>query len=202
MNVRMFCAHSLGLAVFLFLFSFSLKAQEAKLFNGFDGGMMLHTGYLYGNFPQLGYPVSGAPFGIGGVIRIHLGNHWRVGGEGYVSTLNQRGNGSYVKYGWGGLLGDFYWTFGRFMPYAGLTLGGGANTNLLIMSKKTDDWKPLENSYYNRQGFFALDPYIGCDYIVSEKFHLTLKADWLNCFSRSGKIPSGPRLYIGFIFYH
>ena len=53
MNVRMFCARSLGLAVLLFLLPSSLKAQEAKLLNGFDGGMMLHTGYLYGNFPQL-----------------------------------------------------------------------------------------------------------------------------------------------------
>ena len=95
----------------------SLFAQEKKLFNGFDGGMMVHTGYLKGNFQQLEHPVSGMPFGIGGVIRAHLGNHWRIGGEGYVSTLKQSGNGSYVKYGWGGLLGDFYWVIGRFVPY-------------------------------------------------------------------------------------
>lgn len=74
------------------------------------------------------------PFGIGGVIRVHLGDHWRVGSEGYVSTIKQANNGSYVKYGWGGLL--------------------------------------------------------------------TLKADWLNCINAKYRIPSGPRLYVGFIFNH
>lgn len=163
---------------------------------------MVHTGYLKGNFRQLDYPVSGMPFGIGGVIRAHLGEHWRIGSEGYVSTLKQSGNGSYIKYGWGGLLGDFYWIIGRFMPYAGLTIGGGASTNLLIMGEKAGDWKPVENTYYNRKAFLALDPFIGCDYIISEAFHLTLKADWLNCINSDHVIPSGPRLYLGFIFHH
>lgn len=74
------------LAVVLIMSSMNLPAQEKKLFNGFDGGMMIHTGYIFGNFRQSDYPVSGMPFGMGG------------------------------------LLGDFYWIFGRFMPYIGLTL--------------------------------------------------------------------------------
>lgn len=184
------------------LMSMSLFAQEKKLFNGFDGGMMVHTGYLKGDFQQLEHPVSGMPFGIGGVIRAHLGNHWRIGGEGYVSTLKQSGNGSYVKYGWGGLLGDFYWVIGRFVPYVGITIGGGVDTNLIIKGENAGDWEPVGNTYYNRNAFFALDPFIGCDYIVSDAFHLTLKADWLNCVNRNLTIPSGPRLYLGFIFYH
>lgn len=189
-------------AVLLLTFSSSLMASEAKLLNGFDGGMMLHTGYIGGNFPNLGRNVSGAPFGIGGVIRMHLGEHWRIGTEGYVSTLKQFHNGSYVKYGWGGILGDFHWRLGRFIPYAGLTVGGGVNTNLLIKGEKPGDWQPLEDTYYNRKGFFALDPFVGCDYVVSEAFHLTLKADWLNCICKGDRIPSGPRVYVGFIFYH
>ena len=40
--------------------------------------------------------------GIGGVIRLHFGENFRVGSEGYVSTLTQLDNGSYLKYGWGG----------------------------------------------------------------------------------------------------
>lgn len=177
-------------------------ARGKKTVSGFDGGMMLHTGYIKGSFPQVDYPFSGAPFGIGGVIRVHIGEHWRIGSEGYVSTLSLLKNGSYAKYGWGGLLGDFYWRFGRFVPYAGLTAGGGANTNLLIMGEKQEEWEPVENTYYNKQGFFALDPFIGCDFVVSEAFHLTLKTDWLNCINKTYRIPSGPRLYLGFIFYH
>ena len=119
-----------------------------------------------------------------------------------MSALSQLNNGSYVKYGWGGLLGDFYWRLGRFIPYVGLTIGGGTNTNLLILGEKQGIWEPVENTYYNKRGFFALDPFLGCDFVVSESFHLTLKTDWLNCINKTYRIPSGPRLYLGFIFYH
>ena len=87
------------LAVCCLLQTFTLTAQEKKVLRGFDGGMMVHTGYLSGQLDAIGYEAKGAPLGIGGVIRLHLGEHFRVGGEGYVSTLSQRSNGSYLKYG-------------------------------------------------------------------------------------------------------
>ena len=93
-------------AICLLIF-LSASAQEKKLLRGFDGGMMVHTGFLTGNLNAIDYTAKGAPMGIGGVIRLHLGDHFRIGSEGYVSTLSQRGNGSYLKYGWGGLLADF-----------------------------------------------------------------------------------------------
>lgn len=193
----------LFLSILLTVFAISnLYAQEEKLFQGFDGGMMVHTGFISGSIPGLGYEAKGMPAGIGGVIRLHLGEHFRVGSEGYVSTLKQRGNGSYVKYGWGGILADFCWRFGRLMPYAGLTVGGGSNSYLLMTGEQVPEGKPLQQSYFHKRGFFALDPFVGCDYIVSEAFHLTLKADWLQCIKKGYDIPSGPKLYIGFIFYH
>ena len=54
---------------------------------GFDGGMMVHTGYLSGRLDAIGYEAKGFPMGIAGVIRLHLGDHFRLGSEGYVSTL-------------------------------------------------------------------------------------------------------------------
>ena len=69
-------------------------AQDQKAIRGFDGGMMLHSGYISGNLDGIGYKAKGAPKGIGGVIRMHLGDHFRVGTEGYVSTVDQRCNGS------------------------------------------------------------------------------------------------------------
>ncbi len=186
----------------LSLYSFNTMAQGSGIVKGFDGGMMLHTGFVKGDFPQLAHTVSGMPFGIGGVIRVHVGGHWRVGSEGYVSTIKQSNNGSYVKYGWGGLLGDYYWQAGHFMPYAGLTIGGGVNTNLLMKGDPVPDWEPVDDAYFNKQAFLAIDPFIGCDYIVSDAFHLTLKTDWLNCINGKYRMPSGPRLYLGFIFYH
>ncbi len=184
------------------LLTLTASAQEKKLIRGFDGGMMLHTGFLKGTLDPIGYDTKGAPMGIGGAIRLHLGEHFRVGGEGYISTLNQRGNGSYLKYGWGGLLADVYTVVGRLQPYAGLTLGGGAMTTLLMMENPASDWAPIDGTRYHRQGFMAIDPFVGCDFIVSGPMHLTVKLDYLCALSQSRLLPHGPRIYFGFLFYH
>lgn len=180
----------------------SAPAQEKKILNGFDGGMMVHTGYLSGMLDAMGYQAKGAPMGIGGVIHLHLGDHIRIGTEGYMSTLRQRGNGSYLKYGWGGLLADYYTVLGRFQPYAGLTLGGGAMTTLLMFEEPASAWAPIGDTRYHKQGFLAIDPFAGCDFIVAGPMHLTLKVDYLCALSDAKLLPHGPRIYIGFLFYH
>ena len=43
----------------------SASAQEKKVLRGFDGGMMVHTGYLTGNLNAIDYTAKGAPMGIG-----------------------------------------------------------------------------------------------------------------------------------------
>ncbi len=189
-------------AALCLLLTVAAGAQEKKLFRGFDGGMMVHTGYLSGTLDAIGYEAKGAPAGIGGVIRLHLGNHVRIGSEGYVSTLSQLGNGSYLKYGWGGLLVDVYTVRGRFQPYAGLTLGGGAMTSLLMMETPASAWAPIAGTRYHKQGFMAIDPFAGCDFIVSGPMHLTVKVDYLCALSHSQLLPRGPRVYFGFLFYH
>ena len=189
------------MAICLLVF-LSASAQEKKVLRGFDGGMMVHTGFLTGNLNAIDYTAKGAPMGIGGVIRLHLGDHFRIGSEGYVSTLSQRGNGSYLKYGWGGLLADFYTVLGRFQPYGGITLSGGAMTTLLMMKEPVSAWAPIDGTRYHKQGFMAIDPFIGCDFIVSGPMHLTLKLDYLCAISKSELLPNGPRIYLGFLFYH
>ena len=84
------------LIILLTITTLSGFAQEKQLF---DGGMMLHAGYLNGNIKALDYNTKGMTYGIGGMLRFHIGNHLRVGGEGYVSNLSQMGNGSYVRMG-------------------------------------------------------------------------------------------------------
>lgn len=184
------------------LLTVAATAQQKKSLRGFDGGMMVHSGYLSGNLDAINYQAKGAPLGIGGVIRLHLGEHFRLGSEGYVSTLSQLDNGSYLKYGWGGLLADVYTVIGRFQPYAGLSLGGGSMTSLLMMEAPSSDWAPIDGTYYHKQGFMAVDPFVGCDFIVSGPMHLTLKLDYLCALSQSGLLPHGPRVYVGFLFYH
>lgn len=194
----------IALATICLLVTVAAVAQEPekkKILRGFDGGMMVHSGYLFGNLDGAGYYAKGAPFGIGGVIRLHFGEHFRLGSEGYLSTLRQRGNGSYLKYGWGGLLADFYTVLGRFQPYGGLTIGGGAMTTLLMSENPESAWAPINNTRYNKQGFLSVDPFVGFDVIIIGPLHITFKVDYLCPISKSKLLPHGPRAYIGFLFY-
>lgn len=176
---------------------------KAKVLTGFNGGMMLHTGYLYGTIPEIGYKAQGAPFGLGGTLRLQLGQHWMIGGEGYVSTLRQMHNGSYIKYGWGGVLGEFYWAFRHVMPYVGLTVGGGKQTTLLLFDGTSSDWTSENDAVFHKQGFCTLTPFVGCDFIATKFLHLTLKADWMTTIADKKLLePTGPRFYVGLIFYH
>lgn len=164
---------------------------------------MLHSGYLRGKIIPLNYKAEGSPFGIGGVIRLHLGKSWRVGTEGYMSKLSQMGNGSNIKYFWAGLLADYRLHFGDFALYGGLTLGAGTITHLLMFEEPLREWDPIDNTIYQKGSFWAVDPFIGGEYALSEAMRLTLKVDYLNAISNhSTSIPLGPRLYIGFIFSH
>ncbi len=178
-------------------------STRRKVVHGFDGGMMLHAGYLMGNIAPIGYQAKGFTFGIGGVIRVHLGDHWMLGSEGYMSSMAQLKNGSYIKWGWGGILGEFYWAFKKVMPYVGLTVGGGSMTTFLMFDGDSGDWQYEANAIFNKQTFLAVTPFIGCDFIVGKALHLTLKMDCLNSIGKSGLLrPLGPRLYFGVIFYH
>lgn len=191
--------------LFVLLFFSNIFAQERteKLVRGYGGGMMIHTGFLFGSVQPIGYKASGAPIGLGGTLRVQLGNHLMVGGEGYVSTLHQMKNGSYLKYGWGGILVQYFWQCNKVMPYLGLTVGGGAQTSFLMFDGNQNDWELEENVVFHKQGFMALTPFAGCDFILTKTLRLTLKVDWLNTFGRSGyRMPTGPRLYFGILFYH
>ena len=179
------------------------ETGKPKVLNGFSGGMMLHTGYLFGEMPEIGYTAKGAPFGLGGKICIHLGQHWMIGSEGYASTLRQMHNGSYIKYGWGGILGEFYWAFPHVMPYVGLTVGAGAQSTFLLFEGNSTDWTAENNAIFHKQSFCAITPFIGCDFILTKLLHLTLKTDWMNTLSHKRLMePTGPRFYVGLIFYH
>lgn len=176
--------------------------ERRRIVQGFDGGMMVHTGYLRGSLDQIGYDAKGLPVGIGGVLRLHLGKHFRVGGEAYMSNLNQKRNGSKLKYFWGGLVLDTYMNIGRLQPYLGFTVGGGAMTTLLMTERPESAWAPVDGTFYNKQGFFAVDPFVGFDVTIIGPVHLTLKADYLFPVNDWKLLPHGPRVYLGIIFHH
>lgn len=167
----------------------------------FDGGMMVHTGYLQGYYNAVDYNAKGMTFGLGGVLRFHLGNHLRLGGEGYVSTLHQMKNGSYIRTSWGGVLMDAYWMFGRWQPYVGLTVGGGRTSSLLLIEGSSEDWVPETDVIVHNEAFFCLDPNIGVEFALTPAVHLTFKTDWLIPLP-TREMPSGARFYLGVVFSH
>ena len=78
------------------LIIFPFTHSQAQNLQRFDGGMMIHTGYLHGNLTALNHKAEGMTFGLGGVLRYHLGNHFRLGGEGYV-TIGNSGDGNLMR---------------------------------------------------------------------------------------------------------
>ncbi len=187
-------------------------AQEAtKVYQGFSGGMMLHAGYLSGINDNAPVSPQGLTKGIGGAMRVHLWDHLRVGMEGYVSTLNSSSSdardlladGSYIRTGFGGLVADLCWREGKWWPYVGAGVGGGAMRGLYILAGNQDDWLPEPQALFNKQSFFYVLPYVGMDFCMTPKMHLTFKADWmLALHDGSLLMPTGPRIYFGFMFCH
>ena len=183
-----------------------VQAQDKKFIKGFSGGMMVHTGYQFGGDNPYNYNPKGTTFGIGGVARVHLTEHFRTGFEGYMSKMglaNSLVKGSNNKVFWTGLLADWYWKKGRFYPYVGTSVGGGVETAYYMFEGNSKDWLPETNAVYNKQPFFAIDPFCGCDLALGEALRLTVKLDWLLAIRKNGlNRPMGPRLYFGFIFAH
>ena len=204
--VKFDCMKRILLVIFIFLSLSVFSQNEEKFFNGYDGGMMIHAGYVSKNIAPVDFKAEGVTKGIGGAIRFHFGKHYRIGTEGYVSTLSLKKDlvkGSYIKTFWAGLTNDFYWQFGKFMPYVGLSVGGGTLTDCFIFEGDNHDWIPESNVIINKTAFVAIDPYIGCDYSLTDALHLTFKIDYLNGFNKSElHLPTGPRFYIGAIFFH
>jgi hypothetical protein len=164
-----------------------------------------------------GLPKGGFCYGIGGALRIHLINHIHVGGEGFVSTMPLMGTGSKVRSGWGGAFCDVYTTWGKVRPLVGMTIGGGATSRLyvpkqaaVVVSTASDNM--IYNAAYTKTPFFLLDPYIGLEIGLKGHDAVLIRIDYMLPFGKnSSKLtdnvkwsnflsPSGPRLYIGFMF--
>lgn len=192
--------------ILLMLVTAVSSAEEKKVIKGFSGGMMVHGGYVYGCDNPYGLDISSPTFGIGGCAKLHFTDHFRAGFEGYFSTAplyDRVASGSHNKLFWTGALADFFWPCGKLIPYVGTTVGGGMETAFYMFDGNKHDWKPENKAVFNKQPFFALDPYVGVEYAVGKALRLTLKADWLLAINSQGlNMPMGPRIYFGFIFAH
>ena len=167
---------------------------------------MVHSGYQFGGDNPYGINISSPTFGMGGCAKLHFTDHFRAGFEGYFSSAPVRNgvqSGSHNKLFWTGVLADFFCKRGKFVPYAGATLGGGMETSFYLFEGNKYDWEMESQVVLHKQPFFAVDPYVGVEYKVGRALRLTLKADWLLAINSSGlNWPMGPRVYFGCIFAH
>lgn len=207
------------LIIAFLLTSFVVAAEEnVSVYQGFSGGMMAHAGYLFGvdkNAPSTSTGLlcspQGASFGLGGSLRVNLWKHLRVGGEGFVATMNSSTtnmknilkDGSYIRTGWGGAIIDACWRQQNVWPYIGASFGGGARRALYILDGDQEDWAPEANAVFHKQSFFYVLPYVGMDWCLTHKVHMTFRLDWMIAFHKSEILqPSGPRILVGFMFCH
>lgn len=193
----------------LLLLSLNLHPAQAQdqsskfKYQGFSGGMMVHAGYLQNDLiPIPGKEISAMTTGIGGALRLHFGDHFRIGTEGYSSNAKLWDNTSYVHCGWGGLLVDFPFTFNRWTLVGGLTVGGGGSKGVYMLEGDSADWKPEPELYYHKSAYFMMDPYAAVEYRLTDVIHLIFKVDYMFGMGKHAKeLPIGPRAYIGFMFY-
>jgi len=193
-------------AVFTIFVTVFATATAQKYFQGYSGGMMLHTGYVWGGsvhtqrFPEK-IKIEGMPFGIGGLLRFHLGKHLCIGGEGYNSTLFYGKNKSNTTLSWGGLLIDYQYEIKKFTVFSGGTVGGGSVKNITVFADVSNP--NAENAVYQRYAIMLINPFIGTEYALSPKIHLIMKADYLiNITAKRSDFATGFRIYAGFVFFH
>jgi hypothetical protein len=202
---------------FILLLPIILHAQnspkETKFrFNGFSGGMALHTGYLYAGTPVFftpdgiavkGEKIHGAPAGIGGMIKLHFGRHFRVGSEGYSSTLVYGKAKNRWSLSWGGLLADSYWQIKKWGLFVGGTVGFGGVQHLALLDANPNDLQIEKQNMFHKYRVILLVPFVGVEYAFSERIHLCLKMDYIfNVYDRQPDFAEGLRVYLGFSFYH
>ena len=194
----------------LLLFALGAEARDRLYYRGFSGGMMLHSGWVSAGdvaVGTLGQAMRGMPKGIGGALKVQLGEHFRVGTEGYTSTLSYGEYGSSLSLGWGGVLVDWMFEAKMFSPYFGATIGGGGVKNITLNDHPANDFIAEENLSYRKYSLPVVAPFVGVDYPLSERMSLTFKADYIMPLSvgslpAATDFPSGVRLYFGFLFSH
>lgn len=188
------------------------NSRHPLAFSGCSGGMMVNVGYGFSGTYRLydsgGVPLGyfhhrGAPVGMGGAARIHFGKHLRLGGEGYVSTMRYAGHAGYAQIGWGGITLDSQWEIRRWTLFAGGMAGGGSHKNLDVINDEVDDEFQVSRSSYRYYPFMAVAPYLGAEFALSRKVHIVAKVDYVvNVTARRPDFVSGPRFFVGFMFYH
>jgi hypothetical protein len=200
--------------LFLLLIHFVTFSQEVNLpkswgYKGYAGGMFIHSGYvqsksfavfdLQGN--EIEQQIKGFTFGLGGKMGVFLHRFFRVGGEGYFSTCNYGAYKNSCRIGWGGLTFDFLYPVKKWMPFVGVTLGGGSAKHLIFIEKPQNHTQAEPIVHFSNT-LFIVNPAVGVEFLVSNRISLLLKMDYmLNVAKTNNAYPHGLRVYFGLHFY-
>ena len=180
-------------------------------YSGFSGGMMFNFGYGFSGKYQLfddngnslgTFKRTGVREGMGGALKVGFGKHLRVGVEGFVSTMNHSGNGSYARLGGGGVLMDSKWDIDRWTLFVGGSFGGVTARHLDIVNDQHDEYQVTRSSF-RKYSFLSLDPFLGFEFAMTRKVHLLFQMDYLfNLTTPRPDAVQGPRFFVGFMFCH
>lgn len=187
---------------------FSQSSDNRFGYRGYLGGMFLHTGYVESqnfsftdrNGRVYDQKLQGMPVGIGGHLKVVLSDFLRVGTEGYTTRLNYE-NQSYAATGWGGFLFDIYRQFGKFTPYIGTTVGGGAFRHTRVFNPIENDFIADEIVAIRVYRFMCITPFMGIEYKLSKRIAAVVKVDYMvNLTNRQTDFTNGVRVYCGIAF--
>ncbi len=165
----------------------------------FTGGMLLHSGYIKNN--NSSYQVDGLCFGLGGKLAFHIGNHLRLGSEGFSSNVNYQNNDGYHKLGYGGLLIEYQFLPKKITPVFGFAVGAGTIKDLYVLQGNIDDNKSDE-VIYKVYAVLLATPSISLEYALSEKIKIALRLDYMINLNNEyqNDFASGPRIHLGVLF--
>jgi hypothetical protein len=191
----------LVLVMMFFVLNFAFSQNKIK-YQGFVGGMFVHTGHfeMSPNF-LWDEKIEGYFTGIGGKIAFNFSPYFRIGTEGYASKSVYDDEDSFFDIGWGGVLFEGGYNYRKFRPFAGITIGGGHVSQIHVISGNSYD-KNIDIIIYRNYSTFIYSPFLGVEYDLTKKIKLTLKTDFVRTIDNKfdGQNNAGQRIYIGILF--
>jgi len=195
---------NLFLILFLLIFTLqnSFSQGKNKIYNNFVGGMFYHTGF-FSMSPSFLYneKISGYFSGVGGKLAFNITPYFRIGTEGYASKCIYDKKDSFFDIGWGGILFEGGYNFGKIRPFGGLTFGGAGVTQMHVITGDNTDFYS-DFIIYRKYSTFVYSAFVGVEYQLTSKILFTLKFDNLSTFGKKfdGQNNGGQRFYFGILF--
>ena len=189
-------------------FSQDTTAYKKWGYKGYSGGMFVHLGYvqsrhftvsdLQGN--EIEEQIKGATFGLGGKMSIYLNRYFRVGSEGYFTSCKYGAYKNSCRIGWGGATFDLLYPVKKWVPFAGITIGGGSATHFIFIEEQQNNHEAAPIVHFTKP-LYIINPANGVEFFTSSRISLLFKMDYiLNVYKTDPSYPQGVRFYLGVHF--